>query len=205
MEHLPWTRTSGRCREFGEKRVVREAARGIHRAALKSRLPTRECPEVHVCTSPLSVASPTRPRLHSRPVRYGAAQSWRVHDSRSARRGKRGLVLAVSDCGSSRDLRRADAPWASFILGFSSTRKTEDPERGGGRRTEGLGLTGSELTIALDLGHGCIKGFNLFAIYVIIFSILLFPHEHIFYFFHFILIFNFQCYKFLIFNMVIFL
>jgi len=30
-------------------------ARGIHRAALNSRLPpTRECPEVHVCTSPLS-------------------------------------------------------------------------------------------------------------------------------------------------------
>lgn len=60
------------------------AASGIHRAAFKSRLPTRECPEVHVCTSPLSAASPASPRLLPR---HGVARLGLARPGRLIRHG----------------------------------------------------------------------------------------------------------------------
>lgn len=111
-------------KKFAKTRVYESRTRGIHCAAFKSRLPTCECPEVHVCTSSLSVASPTWSRLLPR-CGVACRGAPRLRDRSKARKR---LCSIVSDCGSSRDLRRTDAPW---VVDFSNTRKLGEPIPGG--------------------------------------------------------------------------
>jgi len=120
-------------------------ARGIHRAALNSRLPpTRECPEVHVCTSPLSRGC----RLSERGLFLGwRASALPVVGSRpESEKGRR----RGTDCTLS---RRAPRLWVKSRP--TGTRPMHREQRAGRQTGTGGLLTGS---IALPGAGGSGEG-----------------------------------------------